>query len=187
MARGARNCSCPVWVQGSLSGEYVRRSLDLTSWEAASDLIRGWDASGEIGVVKAEVPTIKEAVEKFISDGKARHLGDESIRKYENLLERRFLDWCAASGYRLLKQIGTEQLRDFRKTWTDGPTYATKNLERLRSFFRFCESSGWVKQNAAADRKPKQADDRTLFLDVESLWLVACLASAGTLRATVRM
>lgn len=39
----------------------------------------------------------------------------------------------------------------------------------------------------SADRKPKQADDRTLFPDVESLWLVACLACAGTLSATVRM
>jgi predicted ABC-type ATPase len=35
----------------------VRRSLDLRSWEAASDLVRSWEASGELGVVKPEVPT----------------------------------------------------------------------------------------------------------------------------------
>jgi hypothetical protein len=37
-------------VQGSLGGEYLRRSLDLVSWEAAQDRVRGWEASGEVGV-----------------------------------------------------------------------------------------------------------------------------------------
>ncbi len=45
----------------------MRRSLDLRSWEAATDLVRAWEASGEIGVVKPEVPTIKEAVKKFLA------------------------------------------------------------------------------------------------------------------------
>ena len=49
-SKGSRGCkaACPIWVQGSLRGEYIRRALNLTSWEAASDLIRGWDASGTI-------------------------------------------------------------------------------------------------------------------------------------------
>jgi hypothetical protein len=28
-------CSCPIWVQGSLGGEYVRESLNMTVWGAA--------------------------------------------------------------------------------------------------------------------------------------------------------
>jgi hypothetical protein len=86
-----RNCKCPIWVQGSLRGEYVRRSLDLRSWEAASDLARAWEASGELGVVKPEVPTVAESVTKFIGDANARHLAPETFRKYQNLLERRFV------------------------------------------------------------------------------------------------
>jgi integrase len=31
--------------------------------------------------------------------------------------------------------------------------YATKNLERMRAFFRFCEQAGWVKGNPAAPVK----------------------------------
>lgn len=62
-----------------MCGEYVRRSLDLRSWEAASELVRGWEASSEVGVVKPEVPTVAEAVTKFIEDANARHLwGDGS-------------------------------------------------------------------------------------------------------------
>jgi hypothetical protein len=53
--------------------------------------VRDWEAAGEIGVVKhVEVPTIAEAVEKFFVDPKAQHLSHETIRKYENLLNRRF-------------------------------------------------------------------------------------------------
>ena len=39
-SRRFKNCKCPIWVQGSLRGEYVRRSLDLRSWEAAANLVR---------------------------------------------------------------------------------------------------------------------------------------------------
>jgi len=86
-SRRFRNCKCPIWVQGSLGGEYLRRSLDLRSWEAASDLVRGWEASGQVGVVKPDVPTVAEAVTKFLEDARARHLTAETVRKYQNLLE----------------------------------------------------------------------------------------------------
>jgi integrase len=150
-------------VQGSLRGEYIRKSLDLRSWEAASDLVRGWEASGEIGVVKPEVPTVKEAVAKFIEDAKARKLTAETLRKFENLLQRRFLDWCEGEGYRLLKQINVDVVRQFRSTWKDSAIYAVKNLERMRAFFRFCEQAGWLQQNPAVSVKaPKVKPAPTL-------------------------
>ena len=74
-SRRYRNCNCPIWVQGSLRGEYLRRSLDLRSWTAATDLVRDWESAGEIGAVKKpEIPSIAEAVEKFIGDAKAQKL-----------------------------------------------------------------------------------------------------------------
>jgi len=131
----------------------VRRSLDLRSWEAASDLIRGWEASGEIGVVKPEVPGIARAVEKFLEDARARKLAAETVRKYENLLERRLLEWCQSKGYRLLKHVTVDAVREFRSTWEDSAIYASKNLERLRAFFRFCEQAGWIHRNPAVGVK----------------------------------
>ena len=156
-SRRFRNCKCPIWVQGSLRGEYVRQSLDLRSWEAASDLVRGWEASGEIGVVKPEVPTVDEAVEKFLHDlehGQKRKAA--TLQKHRNLLEKRLLPWCEAKGYRLLKQLDVDAVREFRSDWPDSPITAQKNLERLRAFFWFCHSAGWVKNNpAAAVKAPK--------------------------------
>ena len=162
--RRNRNCNCPIWVQGSLRGEYIRRGLNLRSWSAATDLVRDWEAAGEIGVVKrVEVPTIAEAVPKFFVDAKAQHLSGETIRKYENLLNKRFLPWCEDQGYRYLKQLGVEEMRQFRATWKDGANYATKNLERLRSFFRFCQQADWIAKNPArAVKSPKVKDTPTL-------------------------
>jgi integrase len=145
-------------VQGSLQGEYVRQSLDLRSWEAASDLVRGWEASGQIGVVKPEIPTVKEAVAKFLDDlehGQQR--SKATLSKHKNLLEKRLLPWCAKEGYRLLKQLDVTTVREFRSGWPDSPVTAQKNLERLRSFFWFCHSAGWVPKNPAKAIKPPKA------------------------------
>lgn len=56
-SRGTKGCKnrCPIWGQGVLGGDSIRRSLSkapygIRSWEAASDLVRGWEASGNIGV-----------------------------------------------------------------------------------------------------------------------------------------
>ncbi len=44
--------------------------------------------SGQIGVVVHEIPTVKEAVEKFVSDGQARNLTPESVKKVKDVIER---------------------------------------------------------------------------------------------------
>jgi hypothetical protein len=58
--------SLPIHVYGTLGGHTIRRALDQTSWDAAAELINGWTVSGEIGVVKAEAPTVRDAITKFL-------------------------------------------------------------------------------------------------------------------------
>jgi integrase/recombinase XerD len=169
-SRRFRNCKCPIWVQGSLRQEYVRRSLDLRSWEAATNLVRDWEAAGEVGVVKVEIPEIPDAVARFIEDATARKLGQETIRKYESLLRRRFLGWCQNKGFRFLKQVDVDAAREFRATWDDGAAYATKNLERLRAFFRFCEQTDWIQKNPALSVKaPRVRTAPTLPFSAEEM------------------
>lgn len=88
-----RRCSCPIYVEGTLGTESIRKALNQTSWEAASELVAAWTASGEVGKVKIEVPPITEAVQKFLDDAEARHLGWQTIKKYRYLLEKRLLPW----------------------------------------------------------------------------------------------
>lgn len=169
-AKGSRSCKshCPIWVQGTLRGEPIRRSLDLTSWEAASDRVLGWDASGTIGVVKPDVPTVKEAVQKFFADATARKPAASTISKQKNVLEKRLLPWCESHGCRLLKNLDVDALRRFRATWPDAPITAQRNLERLRNFFRFCLDTRWIDSNPAkAVKPPKVTQSPTLPFEPE--------------------
>lgn len=70
--RKYRRCQCPIAVEGSLGGETIRRSLDLTSWEAAENLIHEWNRAGKIGGDRVEPVSVKDAVELYLADVQAR-------------------------------------------------------------------------------------------------------------------
>ena len=155
-ARGTRNCSCPVWVQGSLKGEYVRRSLDLTSWEAASELVRGWEASGEIGVVKTEAPSLKDAIARFLADAEARGMRAGTVRKYRHLLEAELLPYCASKNVTRLDRVTVDFLRHFRESLPHMLSTQQKKIESQRTSFGFCMDSRWLDHNPAKKVKVKR-------------------------------
>src|SRR5205809_1599934 len=161
-AKGRRwtRCGCAIWVQGSLGGEYVRQSLNLTVWGAAQDRIRGWEASGQVGVVRQDVPTIREAVEKHLEDADGRNLKPESVKKIRDIIERRFLGYCSREGFRVLKQLDVDAVRGFRNELVKdySANSARKRLEYVRAFFRFCQDSGWITANPMMMVKPPKPD-----------------------------
>jgi integrase/recombinase XerD len=150
----SQKCECTIWVQGSLGREYLRRTLDLTSWQAAQDLVRGWEASGEVGVLRVEIPDIANSVERFFEDMAARGLADVTIGKHNVLLRKCFLPWCRTRGLHSLKQIGVDEITQFRTTWTDAPITKHKKQERLKGFFHFCVAREWLRTNPVAALKP---------------------------------
>ena len=166
----AQKCQCQIWVQGSLGREYVRRSLDLISWQAAQDLVRGWEASGEVGVVRAEIPAISEAVDRFFEDATARGLSEATIGKQTVLLRKQFLPWCKSRGFHSLKQINVDEITQFRTTWTDSPITKYKKQERLKGFFHFCVAREWLRTNPVAALKPvKVPPSQTLPFDEDQV------------------
>jgi integrase len=124
-----------------------------------------------------DIPSIAGAVDKFFEDAKARQLQPATVAKQTNLLKSRLQPWCANKGLRLLKQLDVDALREFRATWEDGPLSAYKNLERLRSFFAFCQQAGWISQNPAKALKPPKLPERSskvkVFADDELDKIVA--------------
>lgn len=120
-----------------------------------------WTASGQIGVARLDIPDIKDAVEKYFEDAKARQLQPGTISKHTNLLKNRLLPWCDDKGFHLLKQLDVDALRQFRATWPDGALSAYKNLERLRAFFWFCHRAGWIEKNHATAIKPPKLQDKS--------------------------
>ena len=65
-SRRYKGCSCPIWAQGKLHGVPLRRSLDLTSWEAAAKKIRDLEINGDV-----EILTVNEAGARFLTDMEA--------------------------------------------------------------------------------------------------------------------
>jgi integrase/recombinase XerD len=147
-------CNCSVWVQGSLGGEWIKRSLNTRDWSVAAATIHEWEAAREIGGKKQEVPTIREALQKYFDDVEARHLAPSTVRKRRELLEGKLLPYCDAKGFTRLKDLNVDALRGFRKTWKFSAISAVKRLEYLRGFMRFCEESEWIERNPAKAIKP---------------------------------
>jgi integrase/recombinase XerD len=72
-----KRCSCPMWVEGTVRGEYIRRSLKTGSWERATELVRVIEDSEEPGNTperKEEPVTVEQAVSEYLADAKARDL-----------------------------------------------------------------------------------------------------------------
>ena len=166
--RRYRRCHCPIWVQGTLAGQQLRRALDLTSWEAATDQVREWESRGGLS---AELVRIEDAVGRFLVDARARHVKASTIKNLQVLLEKDLVPWAEANGYRYLKELGIGQLRDeFRAAWKHSAVTQQKKLERLRSFFRFAKESGWIKENPATGiRSPRVTACPTLPFTQEEM------------------
>jgi integrase/recombinase XerD len=154
--RTYRRCRCPIWVDGSIGNQEIRKSTDLRDWEKAQVMVREWEADGEPKEDSRSTPvTITEACEQFERDASARKLREKTIYKYK-LLFRQLQAFSEGQGYRYVKEMSTSSLRGFRATWKDGNLAALKKLERLRTFFRFVESNKWITENpTAAIQSPK--------------------------------
>lgn len=157
-SRKNRTCRCPIWAEGTVHGEKVRRSLDLSNWEAAVRLIREWEISKPEKTV-----SMADACDRFLADAKARKLREGSILKYEQAVKTlRTID-------KTVRQVTVEDIRKLRESWGISALTMQKRLETVRSFFRFCEDAGWCVGNPAkAVKAPKVERDPTLpFSDEE--------------------
>ncbi len=157
--RKYRRCHCPIWVDGFLGGQEIRKVLrdprdpaareTVCDWQKAQDIARDWEAENAIDQTTDSGPvTIKEARESFVVDAEARNLREGTVRKYR-LLFRQLQGFADAQGIRYLKELDTGALRKFRASWHDHNLSALKKLERLRCFFRFACENGWVSANPA--------------------------------------
>lgn len=162
-SRSYRRCPCPIWVQGTLGGETIRRAMDVTSIEAASNLVAQWNAAGAIGAVKQEPARIDDAVAKYLDDARARHLAEATITKLTTIFEKQFLAWTQDEGLRYLKELTPARLTAWRSTWKDQALAASKKYQRVVGFFYFCMRMKWIVENPMKSlHPPKVKQDPTL-------------------------
>src|SRR6267143_371715 len=152
--RGYRRCLCPFWVDGSLNGVEMRKSLRLRDWQRAQELVRQWEAEGQ-RVEKPKPLTVKEACDKFVADAEARNLREPTLYKYR-LLFRQLQDFAVLHGLPCLTDFDLDWMRRFRASWKNKNISARKKLEAFRAFFRFVHESGWIPTNPASHLKPQR-------------------------------
>jgi integrase/recombinase XerD len=157
--RKYRRCRCPIWVDGFLAGQEIRKSLDTSDWQKAQDTIRDWESTGEETKRKAEPMSLEEARDRFLADATARKLNDSTVYKYR-LLFKQIEEFAQRRGLRYLKELDLTTLDDFRTEWKDGPRSSLKKLERLRAFLRFCERRKWIDDNPALNLKAPKIQNR---------------------------
>jgi integrase len=156
-SREALKCQCPIWIDWTTaSGERIRKPLGLRDWQAAQRRARDMEADGLTAI--ASPKTLKEATDDFLKDAESRNLKEATTRKYR-LLFNSLESFCKEQGLVFLNQLHEEQIRSFRNGWTLAPRTAGKHLERLKSFFRFCQDNKYLKESPAAKLKPPKVND----------------------------
>src|SRR5207248_8506399 len=123
-----RRCKCPVWVMGSFQGEFIRKSLNTTSWERGTAIVREWEDSE-----KHETLDVESASERFLEDARSRHLSLDTLNKYK-LIFREMLEFF---GKKDLNAISVDDLSAYRASWKMAPITSLKKLERMKAFFGF--------------------------------------------------
>jgi integrase len=140
----------------------------MRDWTKANLTIQKWEAEERISERDAPV-TLTDAWASMLADLEAQKLTAGTIRKYK-LLERQMKAFGVEHGLTLLNQFDLDTLGKFRATWKIGPRTSTKQLERLRAFFRFAHDRQWVEFNAAVKIKlPKVPVCPTLPLTAKEM------------------
>ena len=85
-------------------------------------------------IERRTAPLLKDVIEAFLSDARARGLRDSSIYKLK-LLTTRLQTFADSKGYNFISDFNVERTAAFRETWTNRGTAARKKLEALRTFF----------------------------------------------------
>jgi integrase/recombinase XerD len=96
---------------------------------------------------------VADAVNQFLIEAgsaKGRNLAESTYGKYKTLLKR-LSAFCTQRGLVGIPDITLESLRLFRDSWPTGPRASANNVQRLRTFYRFCLANRWAEQNTALD------------------------------------
>ena len=134
--RKYRRCRCPIWADGFLGREEIRKSLDTRDWEKAQEIMREWEAEGT-QAAEPEPVTIAHAWEEFLADAKARNLREPTIYKYD-LLSRQMASFAKDHGIRFFRELDLPVLRKFRAHWPNQNLGRTQKAGVLAGFLPFC-------------------------------------------------
>lgn len=166
--RRASGCGCPIWFDGNVKGQRVRKSLRVYRFEDADEAARKL-VYADVKPLQSERVTVEKALAAFLADCAKRSLGEATLRKYRHFgcQMQAFAD---QGGLKYLANFSLEKLTDFRASWPNRNVGALKKFELLRTLFAFCSKRHWIDDNPAKDlEKPKAVARPTLPFSREEM------------------
>jgi integrase len=160
-----RQCRCPKWLHYYVNSKQHRVTAKTRSWEKAQQKARELELQFERAAAgekpkKNEPVTVATAVDAFLKDKRSQQLEDSTIYKLEQTFEKQLLTWCKDNAVFFLVDLDLNALRKWRNSWELGPLAMSKRQERVRGFFNFCLSSGWIHENPAKGMSKIKVDQR---------------------------
>lgn len=138
-----RRCHCPKWIRGPLENRgLIRISAHTRSWIKAERKLRVMEREAEQNLI-----TIEDAVAAYLEDETGRKLRPATVKQKSAFLRGLLLAWSKQQQLLYLNELQIPQLRQFRQSWNVAANTAGRWHERLRSFFAFCVSGGWLHTN----------------------------------------
>ena len=134
---------------GALAREDDAQVLGICNWGSAQAIVRDWEAR-----IDGRSQTVPEAFGYFLADCVARNLKAETIAKYR-LLQREMI---ASFTHHSIDSLRLQEISAYREMVGQlAPVSARKKIERMRTFFKFCEQRKWSDENPAVFLKPPRA------------------------------
>jgi hypothetical protein len=123
--RSYRRCQCPIHVEGQCGQEFIRQSLKTSNWQVAQQRVAEAEGRGSWSIPlgqpgSSEPVTLNDAAVRFLKEAEqGRRLSEATLKKYRLML-RDLAKFSANRGFRFVKELGVDALRDFRDTWSEG-------------------------------------------------------------------
>lgn len=174
--QSATNCTCPIWITGTIKGRQQRQSLKTKDWYHANtkkDLIESGEMQlKESGNFKTAALTVTDAIENYLDDCRVRGTSPSSIHSYANTFKT-LTDWMKtakiSNSICIFDLSVLDEYRQFRAPSLQ-PSTQRKEIVHLRTFFSWCLDRDLVATNWAKKiRMPKTPKNITMPFTVDEI------------------
>jgi integrase len=172
LRRGWKKCHCPIYVCGTLKGQFKRRNTEQFRWEEARAVAVALEVSGcwDGNLISPPPPgpepeqpgrmTLAAAAAVFLTLREGEKIAPATLRKYRTFTKQ-LLAFAASRGYVMLDQLSSGDIDAFYSAVKLGARAKAKRLGTIRSFFRFCANRKWLKESpVSSDLRPPQGASR---------------------------
>lgn len=170
-------CSCPVWCDGEVNGQRIRKSLDTRTWTRALVLLGRTENDIEAGIPVVAI-RVEQGCEKYLA---SLDLEPSSLRKYNQRIKF-VVEFCRLRRITRVSDITLATLDDYRAFRKLSVLTWSKELQFLRGMFAFWFERKWIQENHAKSLKmPKdpKGREREPYTSEEITAILAATETAG--------